>query len=95
MVAGACFATRRLSSRLVVASVKTGKALLGRELVPPAGFTFRGRECSISPDGGTLAAPAQGNPSDAPAVVPWAWTVGKLKLWEEERSSRAMQLSSW
>src|SRR5205085_8837798 len=38
------------ASRLVIASVKTGKALLGRELVPPAGFTFRGRECSISPD---------------------------------------------
>jgi WD40 repeat protein len=51
-------------ARLTVVSIKTGKKVL--ELVPPSGFSFHGRECSISPDGALLAAPATG---ETPALL--------------------------
>jgi hypothetical protein len=51
-------------ARLAVVSIKAGKKIL--ELVPPSGFSFHGHECSISPDGTLLAAPATG---ETPAVL--------------------------
>jgi WD40 repeat protein len=51
-------------ARVAVVSIKSGKRVL--ELMPPSGFTFYGRACSISPDGTLVAAPATG---ETPALL--------------------------
>ena len=51
---------------LVVVSAKTGQKV--RDMFAPRGTSFNGRECSISPDGSTVAMPVRGGESP-PAVM--------------------------
>jgi WD40 repeat protein len=85
------------NARVAVVSAKSGKKLL--ELVPPNGLSFHGRECSISPEGTLLAAPATGDPS--PTLLLYNTTGGVNKrivlpgFGERSRASVAPEASAF